>query len=92
VLRGELSELGTRVLDRKELIGATLRQVQFFSKWPAETLAAPISSAQLWRYAKGQAVYEAAEPEHCPNRCRAPAQWPSRRADGEFPGAELSLN
>jgi CRP-like cAMP-binding protein len=54
--------LGTRVFDRSELIGATLRQVQLFSKWPAETVAALASAAQLWRYAKGEAVYEATEP------------------------------
>jgi CRP-like cAMP-binding protein len=44
------------------LIGATLRRVQLSSKWPAETMAALVSAAQLWRYAKGEAVYEAAEP------------------------------
>ncbi|HEY1629665.1 MAG TPA: Crp/Fnr family transcriptional regulator [Rhizomicrobium sp.] len=54
--------MGTRLFDRSELIVATLRRVQLFSKWPAETLAALESVGQLWRYAKGEAVYEATEP------------------------------
>jgi CRP-like cAMP-binding protein len=54
--------LATRVSDRNDLIGATLRQVQLFSKWPADTIAALASAAQLWCYAKGEAVYEAVEP------------------------------
>jgi CRP/FNR family cyclic AMP-dependent transcriptional regulator len=44
------------------LIGATLRKVDLFAKWPAAAIAQMAVAAQLWRYAKGECVYQAGMP------------------------------
>jgi len=54
--------LATRVFDKNELIGATLRQVALFATWPADVMATMASRSQLWRFAKGEALYEIGKP------------------------------
>ncbi|HEX3675678.1 MAG TPA: Crp/Fnr family transcriptional regulator [Rhizomicrobium sp.] len=54
--------MATRVFDRSDLIGATLRKVDLFAKWPADVIAQMATAAQLWRYAKGESVYQAGTP------------------------------
>jgi CRP/FNR family cyclic AMP-dependent transcriptional regulator len=54
--------LATRVFDRSDLIGATLRKVDLFAKWPADVIAQMVAAAQLWRFAKGELVYQAGTP------------------------------
>jgi CRP/FNR family transcriptional regulator, cyclic AMP receptor protein len=56
------SALATRVFDRNDLIDATLRKVELFAKWPAGVVAAMAASAQLWRFSKGELVYQAGAP------------------------------
>lgn len=56
------SALATRVFDRNDLIGATLRKVDLFAKWPADAIAQMAAAAQLWRFAKGELVYQAGTP------------------------------
>jgi CRP/FNR family transcriptional regulator, cyclic AMP receptor protein len=56
------SALATRVFDRSDLIGATLRKVDLFAKWPADVVARMAAASQLWRYLKGEAVFEAGAP------------------------------
>jgi CRP/FNR family transcriptional regulator, cyclic AMP receptor protein len=54
--------VATRVLDRSDLIDATLRKVGLFAKWPADVAAAMAAASQLWRFAKGEAVFQAGAP------------------------------
>jgi CRP/FNR family transcriptional regulator len=51
-----------RIIDRNDLIGATLRRVDFFAPWPAEVLTRMAVGSQLWRFAKGETLYEAGTP------------------------------
>jgi len=44
------------------MIGATLRKVDLFAKWPASVIAQMAVAAQLWRYVKGEAVFQAGTP------------------------------
>jgi CRP-like cAMP-binding protein len=44
------------------LIGATLRKVDLFSKWPADVIDKMAAASQLWRVAKGEAIMEANTP------------------------------
>jgi CRP/FNR family cyclic AMP-dependent transcriptional regulator len=56
------SALATRVFDRSDLIGATLRKVDLFAKWPGDVIAQMAAAGQLWRFAKGELVYQAGTP------------------------------
>lgn len=53
--------MSTRVLDKPDLIRTVLRGAPLFSRWTEEQFATLMASAQLWRYAKGETVYQAAE-------------------------------
>ncbi len=44
------------------MIGAALRKVDLFAKWPADAVAQMAAAAQLWRFAKGELVYQAGTP------------------------------
>jgi CRP-like cAMP-binding protein len=44
------------------MIGAALRKVDLFAKWPADVVAQMAAAAQLWRYTKGERVYQAGAP------------------------------
>lgn len=54
--------MATRIIDRNDLIEATLRRVDLFAPWPAEVLVRMVAGSQLWRFAKGEALYEAGAP------------------------------
>jgi CRP-like cAMP-binding protein len=54
--------VATRIADRNDLIGATLRRVDLFTPWPAEVLTRMATGSQLWRFAKGEALYEVGMP------------------------------
>lgn len=54
--------MATRVFNRPDLIGATLRKVDLFSKWPADVVDKMAAASQLWRVAKGEAIVEANTP------------------------------
>ncbi len=54
--------MGARVVDRTGRIRATLAAVALFAPWPPAKFDALCAAAQLWRYDKGEAVFQASTP------------------------------
>jgi CRP/FNR family transcriptional regulator len=54
--------VSTRVFDKSDLILATLHRVDLFAKWPVDVVVAMASAGRLWRYTRGERVFEANVP------------------------------